>query len=79
MISILISIFILCKNTLLVRLLICTSSIIYINSKYGLLCSLLYLLYFPEELSWKSNVSCLATCPIKKEGLSGRESLKLLA
>ena len=44
---------------------------------------ILYLLYihlFIEELSWKSDVSYLATCPIKKEGgLSGRESLKLLA
>ena len=39
-----------------------------------------YMYYlFAEELSWKSNVGYLATCPIKKkEGLSGKEPLKLL-
>ena len=59
-----------------------TQTIYLITHVYYLLCSLLYLYIhlLSEELSWKSNVNYLATCPIKKEeGLSGRGLLKLLA
>ena len=83
---ILISIFTLYKNTCkTVQNVICTSSIIYnlyevtfdYTSIWLFVQSILLIYFHTEELS---NVSYLATCPIKKEeGLSGKEPLKLLA